>query len=55
MARASGVRAIQHGDQRTEYKTDSEMSAALADVERRIADLQGGRVSTVLIASSKGL
>jgi hypothetical protein len=55
MARASGLRAIQHGDERAEYKSDGEMATAIADIERRIAGLQGGRITTVKISSSKGL
>lgn len=53
--RANGIRSVEYAGHRVEYKTDSEMAAAIADVERQIAALQGGRVTTVLIHSSKGL
>lgn len=36
-ARASGVRSVQHGDTSTEYKSDTEMAAAIADLERIVA------------------
>lgn len=53
--RASGIRTVQHGDDRVDYKTDAEMAMAVADLERRIAALTGGRATTVHIHSSKGI
>lgn len=57
-ARASGLRAVSHGDVRTEYKSDSEMAAAIADLERRIEGA-GGRAARrrvrYLMQSGKGL
>ncbi|WP_448187916.1 phage head-tail joining protein [Azospirillum sp. sgz301742] len=36
--RASGLRAVQYADgSRNEYKSDAEMAAALADLDRQIA------------------
>lgn len=53
--RAKGLRAVEYSDRRVEYRTDAEVAAALADIDRRIAALQGTRVNTVRIHSSKGL
>ena len=58
-ARASGVRRVEftagNGNSRmVEYRSDDELAAAIADVERRLAGLRGQRVHTVLISSSKG-
>jgi hypothetical protein len=56
--RTKGVRSYEiasgSGSRRLEYRSDAEVAAALADVERRIAALQGRRVSTVYINASKG-
>jgi hypothetical protein len=54
-ARASGISLVQDGDKRTAYKTDAEMAAAIADLDRRIGSMQAGRITTVQISSSKGL
>jgi hypothetical protein len=54
-ARATGVRAITFADGRkVEYRSDQEMAAAIADLDRRIA--MGGRTSptTIVFATSKG-
>jgi len=53
--RASGIQSVQHGDTRTGFKTDSEMATAIADLERRIAALRGGRINTILLHTNKGL
>jgi hypothetical protein len=53
-ARAKSYRRVQYGDRQVEYKSDSEMAAAIADLERRLSALQGGRVTAVRIQSSKG-
>ncbi len=54
--RASGVKAMESGERRTEYKTDAEMAAAIADLDRQIAAASGQRaaVSVVRFYSSKG-
>jgi hypothetical protein len=54
-ARASGVRSIQHGDTKTEFRSDAEIAAAIADVERQIAAAQGRSRGVIYISSSKGL
>jgi hypothetical protein len=53
-ARYRGVRTVEHDGKRVTYASDAEMAAALADLERRIAAAQSGRVSQVRISSSKG-
>ena len=35
--RAEGVRKTRFGEDETEYRSDSELAAAIADLERRIA------------------
>lgn len=58
--RASGVRSVEFQGggvgRRVEYRTDREMLAALADLERRIAAMQSPRPSptTIRFATSKG-
>jgi hypothetical protein len=52
--RSGGVRRARFGDDDVEYATDAELAAAIADLERRIADAQGRRVHTVKIHTSKG-
>lgn len=54
-ARYSGVRNVEYDGKRVSYATDAEMAAALADLERRIAGMTGGRVTQVQINSSKGV
>jgi hypothetical protein len=39
---------------RVEYKTDQELAAAIADIERRLAML-AGRTHTIQFSTSKGL
>lgn len=55
-ARASGIRRVQHGETATDYKSDSEMAAALADLDRQIAAASGAerRSRIVYINSKKG-
>jgi hypothetical protein len=54
-ARASGISLIHDDTKRIAYKTDAEMAAAIADLDRRIASMQSGGITTVQIFSSKGL
>jgi len=58
-ARASGVREVEiqtgANRRRVAYRTDAELAAAVADLERQIAGQAGRRVHTIRIASSKGL
>jgi len=55
-ARAGGVREVrdQTGESVT-YKSDSEMAAALRDVESRIAQFNQARPTSIRWAVSKGL
>ena len=57
--RAGGVKSAEieagnGGRKRVEYRSDPEIAAAIADLERRLAALRGGRVHTVFLYSSKG-
>ncbi len=57
-ARVSGAREVQdQNGQRLTYKGDSEMAAALAAVDRAIADAEAGRPTpnTIRFTTSKGL
>lgn len=53
--RAGGVRRLRMGEREIEHRSDTELAAAIADLERQIAALSTGRVTTVRIHSSKGL
>ena len=55
-ARWRGVRTVDIDGRRITYATDAEMAAAVADLERRIADASAGaRRRIVRTAASKGL
>ncbi|WP_333669610.1 phage head-tail joining protein [Elioraea tepidiphila] len=55
-ARWRGVRTVDIDGRRITYATDAEMAAAIADLERRIADTSAGaRRRIVRTAASKGL
>jgi hypothetical protein len=55
-ARFRGVRTVEIEGRRITYATDAEMAAAIADLERRIADeTVGARRRVVRTAASKGL
>lgn len=58
-ARATGVARVEFtsGETRrvTEYKSDADMAAAIADLERRIAALSCPAVRTVHFTYSKGV
>ncbi|PRX29949.1 hypothetical protein SAMN05216257_10932 [Meinhardsimonia xiamenensis] len=55
-ARYRGVRTVEVEGRRITYATDAEMAAALADIERRIADASAGRRRRIVRATaSKGL
>ena len=58
-ARASGVRRVEYASgngvsRLIEYRTDDELAAAIADLERRLAGLRGQRVHSIAFSSSKG-
>ena len=48
-ARYQGVRTVEYDGHRVTYATDTEMAAVLGDLERRIAECGGKRVSVVRI------
>ena len=55
-ARYGGVLTVRTADGRTvTYKSDAELAAALADVERQMAGATTGTINTILVGSSKGL
>jgi hypothetical protein len=54
-ARYAGLRVVEVEGRRVSYATDAEMATALADLERRIAAAQSGRVRQVRIQSTKGV
>jgi hypothetical protein len=56
MARARGVRAVEVEGRKVTYASDSEMAAAIADLERRIRIFEDGRLRRrILTSASKGL
>jgi hypothetical protein len=55
-ARFRGVRTVEIDGRRITYASDTEMAAAITDLERRIAAVQdGGRKRRILTSASKGL
>jgi hypothetical protein len=55
-ARYRGVRTVEIDGRRITYASDSEMAAAITDLERRIALVgNGGRRRRILTSASKGL
>lgn len=54
-ARFNGTRTVEYDGRKVEYRTDAELRQAIADVEREINQANGGRITCVRIASSKGL
>ena len=55
-ARYRGVRTVEYDGRRITYATDAEMAAALADLEKRIAQAEsGGRRRRIFTSASKGL
>lgn len=56
-ARSSGLSAVSYSDgSSVTYKSDAAMRAALADLDRQIAELSGTqRISVIRISSNKGL
>jgi hypothetical protein len=53
--RAHGHRAVQTDDDRIEYVSDKEYAAAIADLERQLAEAGGQAVHTIVFSTSKGL
>jgi hypothetical protein len=54
-ARASGARRVEFRERQVEYKSDAEMAAAEADLERRIAAAAATPITRMYINSTKGL
>jgi hypothetical protein len=55
-ARYRGLRTVEIEGRRVTYATDAEMAAAIADLERRIAQAStGGRKRRILTSASRGL
>lgn len=58
-ARASGTRRIRESmggsEREVEYRSDAELAAAIADLEKRIAAGLGGDARTIRFQTSKGL
>jgi hypothetical protein len=55
-ARFRGVRTVEMEGRRVTFASDTEMAAAITDLERRIATVQdGGRKRRILTSASKGL
>jgi hypothetical protein len=53
-ARANGYRLVRLADREVQYKSDGELAAAIADLERRIAKSENRNVSVVRVTTSKG-
>ncbi len=53
--RASGVAEIQVDGRTIRYRTDTEIAAAIADLERQLAASTTSPVTTILVAATKGL
>jgi len=55
-ARFRGLRTVEIDGRRVTYAADTEMAAAITDLERRIAAAEeGGRKRRILTSASKGL
>lgn len=55
-ARARGLRVLMYEGKRTEYASDSEMAAAIAALDREIANATApSRGGTVTFTTSKGI
>ncbi|MBZ0138769.1 MAG: hypothetical protein K8H87_03225 [Pseudorhodoplanes sp.] len=55
-ARYRGLRTVEIEGRRITYASDTEMAAAITDLERRIAAVQeSGRKRRILTSASKGL
>ena len=52
-ARATGASEVEYSGQRVKYKSDREMAAVIADLERRIAAFNGATASRTIVPRSK--
>lgn len=53
--RISGVSGTKFGDREVQYKTDSQIAQAIADLEQRIAGARGQGIRTIRFSTSKGV
>jgi hypothetical protein len=53
--RASGLRSAGYDGHQTEYRSDAELAAAIADLERQIAGYSRQPVRMVYVNASKGI
>mgnify|MGYP002619892389 CR=1 FL=1 len=53
--RASGQRKMKHGDREIEYRSDAEIAAAIADLERQLADAVRPRPKNIVFTMNKGV
>ncbi|WP_238367623.1 phage head-tail joining protein [Mesobacterium pallidum] len=54
-ARARGIRKTEIEGMSVEYRSDAEMAAAIADLDRRLAASQAARPATIAFSASKGI
>lgn len=54
-ARYSGLRRVEYAGRVQEYKSDSEMQAALAALNREISSASRPTISMIRVSSSKGV
>lgn len=55
-ARLSGVQSVKAGEQQVTYRSDGELAAALAEVERQLAARQARRpIRAIRVYCQKGL
>jgi hypothetical protein len=54
-ARGTAVLRVEYDGKAVTYRSDAELAAALADLDRRIAGAQGSGISEVRIAYKSGL
>ena len=54
--RGQPARTVEYEGKSVTFKSDAEIAAAIADLDRRIAQMEaGGRIKTVLLKTSKGV
>ncbi|MFD0933865.1 phage head-tail joining protein [Methylobacterium trifolii] len=52
--RSNGIFSVSIEGQETKFRSDAELAAAIADVERRLSIQSNGRITTIRLSSSKG-
>lgn len=53
--RATGRRRVEYGGGSVEFRSDAELAAAIADIERQIATATGARPGPIYFNISKGV